>query len=135
MDKTTKLEKKASLFSSYPKAYLIADIPLAKFDKQLQAKSQQIELPSPDGTFATYEIRPSKVVADEVAHLYTIKTFIGFRKDNPSVMISCDISDQGFHAAVYEGRKTYFVEPLELAESKHLIYFCLLYTSPSPRDS
>ena len=67
LNQTKRLTKQASLFAKYPHNYIVADIPLEKFDQQLKSKEQEIELPAPDGSFTSYIISPSKVVADEVA--------------------------------------------------------------------
>ena len=86
-------------------------------------KEHEIVLPSPNGKFETYVVAPSKVVADEVAHLYTIKTFIGYKKDQPSTLISCDISNAGFHAAVYNKENSFFIEPINKSSSKNVISY------------
>ncbi len=115
--------KSTQFFKSVPSKYLSTNINLTSFDAKLISIKQEISIPSPEGNFTTFIITPSKVVADEVSHLYSIKTFIGYEKENPSILISCDISNQGFHAAVYNGDKTYFVEPTSFADEKHLVYY------------
>ncbi len=85
--------------------------------------SQEIVIPSPNGEFEKYIIKPSKVVADHVAHLYSIKTFMGYKKDNPNTLISCDISNGGFHAAIYEKENTFFIEPMNSNSSERVISY------------
>ncbi len=114
----------ASAFSKLPSQYLNVQIVIGGFQAKLKEQNQEIVLPNPEGKFQTYVIRPSYVNAPEVADLYTIKTFTGYLKSNPSTMIACDISSSGFHAAVYDGGKTFFISPVNnQRSSKHLIYY------------
>lgn len=109
-------------FSKIAKSSLTAQISLSDFYVNLESKQQTITLPNPDGTFEEYLIKPSQVVANEVAHLYTIKTFTGHKIDNPSILVACDIDDLGFHAAVYAPESTYFIEPVSETGS-HIVYY------------
>ncbi len=113
-------------FKALPEEAVKASISIADFKRKLQNAPQEIVIPTPAGNFETFLIKPTNVVAEEVAHLYTIKTFSGYKKDDPSVLIACDISDYGFHAGVYDGKQTYFVEPASSdisAVEQHYIYF------------
>ena len=98
-------------------------IEVENFKTKLQAVAQEILIPTPEGTFETYEIQPVQVVSEEVKHLYTIKTFRGIKKGDASTMIACDISDNGFHAAIYGGNKSYFVHPIDPNKPAHLAVF------------
>lgn len=123
-DNKSTIHLPSSHFNTLPQDYLTYNISVDHFIRNIDNKSNTIELPNPDGEFEDYIILPSKVVADEVAHYYTIKTFQGYKKNNPSVLISCDISTDGFHAAVYDGSHTYFIEPIhKVAKSEHIVYY------------
>ena len=114
----------ADAFSVLPTQYIRADISIDGFDKKIIKNIQEIVLPHPDGGFKTYVIEPSDVNAPNVAHLYTIKTFTGYLKKDPSVKIACDISSAGFNAAVYAHGGTYFISPANINPSpKHIIYY------------
>ncbi len=104
-------------------AYKQVQINIENFKAKLKSSVQEIEIPTPEGTFETYEIRPVQVVADEVKHLYTIKTFRGIKKGEPSTLIACDISDNGFHAAIYAGKASYYVQPIDPNKPTHLAVF------------
>jgi len=101
----------------------ICQISTQHFLSKLRSEKQEILVPTPDGLFETFEIYPVQVVADEVAHLYTIKTFRGHKKGQPSVVMSCDISPNGFHAAVYNGKDSYYVEPVQSTKPDQLLVF------------
>jgi len=111
-------------FKKSPDHYQSYEISIDRFSSKLQEKSQEIEVPDPDGNFQTFVINPSFVNAPEVAHLYTIKTFTGYAKANPSIKIACDISQNGFNAAIFAVGKTYFVTPTNnVKPSKHISYY------------
>ncbi|MEM1119884.1 MAG: reprolysin-like metallopeptidase [Bacteroidota bacterium] len=95
-----------------PANALHTSISITNFKQKLSLQKQEITLPNPDGQFETFVIEPTKVVAQEVAHLYTIKTFRGYKKDDPTVLLSADISDNGFHAGVFTAQHSYFIEPI-----------------------
>ena len=110
-EKNSNLQER--VMNQLPKNYSVWKISSQVFANKLhKSNSQEIILPSPNGKFETYIISPSKVISDEVAHLYTIKTFAGYKKNDPSTLISCDISNSGFHAAVYDKGDSFFIEPM-----------------------
>ena len=94
-----------------PTTALNTTISIEKFKQQLHSTKQEIQIPNPDGQFETFVIEPTDIVASEVAHLYTIKTFKGYKKDDPTVLFAGDISNNGFHAGIYAGENSYFIEP------------------------
>lgn len=102
-----------------PKQYYQIDV--NQFQSLLRTEKQSIFIPNPLGTIEEYVIFPSTVVAPEVAHLYTIKTFSGYKKDEPSVLISCDISIGGFHTVVYAPGKTFIIEPSQIDQPKEVV--------------
>lgn len=112
------------LFGKLPTKYSIWELSTTNFSKKSVSNNVlEVILPSPDGRFETFTITPSKVIADEVAHLYTIRTFTGYKKENPSALISCDMSSSGFHAAVYDEDESFFIEPLFKDNSDVLISY------------
>lgn len=116
--------KTSSLFQELPTAYDAYEINLSQFKSELKNIEQVITLPNPEGEFIEYKIRPSNVIAEKVKHLYTIKTFIGHQKDDPTTWIACDVSDNGFNAAIYKSEGTYFINPNDLNNKKdYLVYY------------
>ncbi len=113
-----------TIMDQFPTHYSVWKIFTEKFTNDMRkVGTQEITFPTPNGEFETYVISPSKVVADEVAHLYTIQTFTGYKKDDPTTLVSCDISDAGFHAAVYNDKETFFIEPMYKNESETVIAY------------
>ncbi len=100
------------------------EISIASFKKAMKSQKQEIEIPNPNGKFETFIIEPSQIPAPEVAHLYTVQTFQGMKKGDPTVLMACDISDGGFHAAVYAGKETYVIQPVKsIAPEKVAVFF------------
>ncbi len=107
----TATARNLSTLPAIPATALNTTISIEKFKQKLHSKKQEIQLPNPDGLFETFVIEPTNVVAPEVAHLYTIKTFKGYKKADPTILFAGDISDNGFHAGIYAGQNSYFIEP------------------------
>lgn len=115
-------EKNTQLKESYNN-YRYAEISIDNFKERMTDTSQEISIPSPNGTYEIFEINPVQVVADEVKHLYTIKTFRGIKKGDPTTMIACDISDGGFHASVFGSESTYYIQPIEHAAPEQVVIY------------
>lgn len=119
-------KRNSNSFSAIPSTAFKAAISITDFKTKLKKGQQEIVIPNPEGKMETFIIEPSEVVAPEVAHLYSIKTFKGYQKGNPTVLIACDISDNGFHAGVYASQNSYFVEPISSEQrtiTSHASYY------------
>lgn len=77
----------------------------------LEGSEGTIMLPDPLGEDQEFTFYETKVIADEVAHYYTTKTFRGYKKGEPSVQVAFDLSEQGLFAMVFDGTQSYSVEP------------------------
>ena len=97
------------------------EISIPHFKSAMRSERQELVIPNPNGEFETFIIEPTQIPAPKVAHLYTIKTFIGRKKDDPTTLIACDISDGGFHAAVYARNNTYLIEPIKAKAPNRLV--------------
>jgi hypothetical protein len=115
-----------------PKAYKIARLNVPAMYVELSKVYQKpgelpiipISVPNPEGSYSDFFISPSDVVADEVANLYTVRTFKGYAKNSREVTIRCDISPTGFHAVVFTGGVTYAIEPASRSEvNTHMVYY------------
>ena len=115
-------QQERMLIKKLPTSYKAYDIVLNEF-LNIEKKKQEIILPTPDGIFEKFVIEPSNVIDSEVSHLYTIKTFMGYQKSNPSVKLACDVSDGGFHAAIYDSERTYYIEPLFQQSKEHVLVY------------
>ncbi len=107
-----------------PTAYGLVEINFAGLRQNIKQEKQKVILRTPEGSEMEFVIRPSQVVSPEVAQLYTIKTFIGHATSDPTILIACDYTDQDFHAAVYNGSKSYFIEPWSTTDRDiHVVYY------------
>ncbi len=107
--------------SSLPARYMTFQLDPTVFQRKLKSTKQELVLPNPKGEMETYVIIPTEVVDESVVSQYTIKTFKGYKKNDPSVLLACDISSEGFHAAVYEREHTFFIEPLVVGAPKKVM--------------
>ncbi len=106
-----------------PDEFQMVHLDILEFTESLDKGAQEIEIPNVFGEISTYLIYPSEVVSAEVKDLYTIKTFQGFKKGDPSILMACDITPMGFHAVVYEANECFVIEPFsKLGTSEHIIY-------------
>jgi len=118
--------------AQFPKAYKIARLNVPAMYVELSKVYQKsgelpiipISVPNPEGSYSDFFISPSDVVADEVANLYTVRTFKGYAKNSREVTIRCDISPTGFHAVVFTGGVTYAIEPASHSDvNTHMVYY------------
>lgn len=123
---STAQARDANSYAAQPLDAPRVTISVQNFKQKLQKERQEIVLPTPDGQFETFIIEPTQVVGRAVSHLYTIKTFRGYKKGDPSVLLACDISEHGFNAGVYAANNTYFIEPSSSTikeTASHTIYY------------
>lgn len=72
-----------------------------------------VELPLPNGAFATFKLSPSAVMDSELAAKYpSIRTFTGYQIDKPEHQGNFDITPHGFHGVfTFEDDKV-FIDPI-----------------------
>ena len=74
-----------------------------------------IELPMPDGSFRNFKVWDAPMMPDELAAKYPdIKTFTGEATDDRRVTAKLDFTCYGFHAMIFDGDNTSFVDPYDL---------------------
>ena len=77
------------------------------------SKPQFIELPLPDGEQMVFKLKPSKVMASDLADRYPeIRTWRVSNPDNPAIQGRIDISPNGFHGLIntQDGERV-FIDP------------------------
>ena len=75
--------------------------------------AQVVSLPMPDGSMRDFKVWQSSMMPDGLAEKYAdIKTFTAEAVGNRAVTAKLDFTVFGFHAMVYDGDKTSFVDPL-----------------------
>lgn len=84
-----------------------------------------IELPMPDGSFRVFRTRYTPILPPELAVKYPeIQTYTAVAIDNPAVTAKLDFTVFGFHAMVFDGINTSFVDP---ANNEHDGYYTAHY--------
>ncbi len=78
------------------------------------AEGMVVELPMPDGTLRSFKVWQCPMMEDELAAKYQdIKTFSGEALDDRTVTAKLDFTLYGFHAMIYDGDKTAFINPYD----------------------
>lgn len=84
-----------------------------------------IAVPMADGTMREFRIWETPMMPSALAAQFPdIKTYTGTAVDNPVVGIKVDFTLYGFHAMVYDGENTCFVDPID---NYHDGYYLLYY--------
>ncbi|WP_207396510.1 reprolysin-like metallopeptidase [Bremerella alba] len=84
-----------------------------------------VELPRPDGTFESFAVYRTNLLAPELAAKYTdIQTFVGYSLDNDFGNLRMDITPLGFHAQVLSLEGSFNVDPYyHLEDDYYTSYF------------
>ena len=91
-----------------------------------------ITLPMPDGSARDFKVWQTPMMPNELANQYPdIKTFTAEALDNRSVTAKLDFTLFGFHAMVYDGDKTSFVDPYD---AYHDGFYMVHYKSDEVRS-
>ena len=94
--------------------------------------NQQIELPTPDGNYRTFVIWRSNLMHPELGAKYPgIRTFTAHAIDDQRVVAKIDYTMKGFHAMVYNGGNTYFIDPYSnVNDGFYLCYYKRDFVKP-----
>ena len=77
-----------------------------------------IELPMGDGTLRSFKVKHSSLIPATLAAKYPgLNTFDAVAIDNPEVTAKLDMTLYGFHAMVFDGEQTSFVNPYDNTNS------------------
>ncbi len=80
----------------------------------LPAQGEIISIPMPDGTMRDFNVWETSMMPQSLADKYPmIKTFTATALDNPTTSAKIDFTAYGFHAMVYDGDNTCFVDPYD----------------------
>lgn len=121
-----------------PKQYTIQqlnqeDLKSFLFALPSQAKDGQIlELPTPDGGTLSFKVWKTSMMEPELqAKFPDIQTFTAYLVDNPTVTAKLDYTLAGFHAMVFDGENTYFIDPYtNVADGFYTVYYKRDYAKP-----
>ncbi len=93
--------------------------------KEDPAQGEVIDLPTPEGGSLSFRIWQSSMMEPALAAKYPdIKTFTAEAVNNKRITAKIDMSPAGFHAMIFDGNNTYFIDPFSDAEDgNYLVYF------------
>jgi hypothetical protein len=115
-----------------PENYLLAKFNTVEF-QLLQATiphensglTQIISLPDPQGNEMKFRVFECPMMEKQLADKYPqIKTYTAISVDQPAVTAKLDFTIFGFHAKVFNGSETYFIDPYtDLNTEWYIIYY------------
>lgn len=84
-----------------------------------------ISLPAPDGSSRDFRIWQSSIMEPALAAKYPdIKTFTAEALNNKRITAKIDFSPAGFHAMIFDGSNTYFIDPYsDVEDGNYLCYY------------
>jgi hypothetical protein len=108
---------------------------LLQFLSKLSAdpqKAELITLPTPEGGFRDFYIWKTPILEEPLRTTYSnIQTFTAKAKDNPGVTAKIDYTQRGFHAMIYDGANTSFIDPYaDIADGYYIVYYKRDYKRP-----
>jgi hypothetical protein len=123
----------------FPKSYILAKLNTPAF-RQFQflipanetGMPVVISLPTPDGGTMDFRIFEAPMMEAPLAAKYPdIKTYTGVSTTNENVTAKFDYTVFGFHAKVFDGSNTYFIDPYTNINSDwYLVYYKNQYAKP-----
>ena len=92
---------------------------------EAQDRSVLLDLPIPDGSFRTFRIEESPVMAPELSAKFSeIRTYAGDASTGRAWSTRFDVTPAGFHAMIFTPEGTVFVDPYRQGDTEHyLCYF------------
>lgn len=90
-------------------------------------------LPVADGSMMNFKVWQTPVMPDELAAKYPdIKNFTAVSVDNPNITAKINYTYNGFNAMVYNGNKTYLIDPYS---NKNDGYYLCYFKNDYPRST
>ncbi len=94
-----------------------------------------LELPLPDGRFSSFRVVESPIMASELAMKYPeIKTYLGQGIDDPYATTRFDVTPAGFHAIIFSGQGTIYIDPYFHGNTKYYISYYKRNYLPDPSN-
>lgn len=131
---TKPIDVKTSLLKKLPSSYNLIDLNTKKWEDELAKiplqnktvstqRGYKINIPTPNGELQSFELLENNIISQEVAHLYTVKTYQGHSTDLSRVHIRCSYSPAGFKALIYDGSNAWIIEPFLQGDNKTYIVY------------
>lgn len=98
--------------------------------------AQAVNIPTPDGSYRTFMLWQSPMMEGQLAEKYSqIKTFTGYAADDKFTTIKADVTYQGFHAMIFDGESTYFIDPFSnVNDGYYICYYKTNYPRPAGKS-
>ncbi|TGE15588.1 hypothetical protein [Hymenobacter elongatus] len=81
-------------------------------------------LPLPDGSLVGYRMRPTQVMAPELAAKYPeLQTYAGQEIGNTANDVRLELTPAGLRAMLIRNGRTFFIEPYRSADTQHYLCF------------
>jgi len=96
------------------------------------ASQTLIELPMPDGTASAFKLWRCDLIPATLAAKYPeLRTYSAVALNDPRITAKLDVTTYGFHAMIYNGEQTSFVDP---ADNDHTGYYAVHYKRDEQRQ-
>ncbi|MBN8682996.1 MAG: proprotein convertase P-domain-containing protein [Chitinophagales bacterium] len=105
---------------------LLAQAPLRDEFSGAEFAPLIFEVPMPDGQIQHFKLHETPVMAPELQARYRqIRTFTGYGLEDPTAMLKCDLTPQGFHAMIQSARHgQVYIDPYSVGNRSHyVVYF------------
>ena len=101
----------------------IANAPLA-FTAAAQHNPAEIELPLPDGTFETFDVVESRIMAPELAAKYpNIRAYTAISKERSSVSARFEITSKGLTVGIKTPEGRFYIEPYASNQVRYYAFY------------
>lgn len=100
------------------------------------AAASTIELPTPDGSFRSFKVWKTPAMEKGLAVKYPgIETFTATDVNDRSVTAKIDYTQFGFHAMIFDGTNTFFIDPYsDVADGNYISYYKKDYPLPAGKE-
>ena len=119
-----------------PQSYQLAHLDIPAFQlfqsfipTETSGSNTTIFLPTPDGTDMEFSIFEAPMMEQPLADKYSqIKTYTAISKKDSRVIAKLDFTVFGFHAAVFNGDETFYIDPYSNMNNEwYVVYYKLNY--------
>jgi len=136
------IEKEIATFGEqklFPNEYSLSKLKVSEFQffqSQIPTESEGdfpiIDLPMPDGSMDQYYIFDAPIMSSALAERYPmLKTYTLIHVENSMITGKADFTHWGFHAKIFNGDKTYFIDPYKHGNKEwYLSYYKKDYSKP-----